>query len=114
MPGAGIIRNAGIIQGRALYEEIFVTTRVSLHTLVIFVRIAHLILYLAHCISCDWESNADKLWHIDALIYVDDGWFAITAIDAKLGCQSLVSLGYLSGFPIPAPLYYGHSDVTLK
>ena len=75
-----VIRIAGIIQGRALYEEILVMTRVSLQTLVIFVRIAHLILYLVHCISCDRESNVDKLWCIDALIYVDDGWFAIAAI----------------------------------
>ena len=92
----------------------FVMTRVSLQTLVIFVRIAHLILYLVHCISCDRESNVDKLWCIDALIYVDDGWFAIAAINTKLGCQILVNLGYLSGFPIPASLFYGHSDVTLK
>ena len=84
----------------------FFMTKVSLENLVIFVRVAHLILYLPNCISCDQESNANKLWHLDALIYVDNGWFLIKAIDRKLGCQILVNLGYLSGFPIPEPLYY--------
>ena len=58
-------------------------TKVSLQTLDMFV------LDFVPCTgisytSPDWELNADKLWHTAALIYVDNGRFAITAIDEKL------------------------------
>ena len=32
--------------------------------------------------------NADEIWCTTALIYVNDAWFVIMAIDAKLLCQT--------------------------